>query len=130
MYYFKMPVMFKEDTGIKSASLCYEKYGEKAFWDESENKCYNIDGWERQQRARLTITPKEENEEILGIFSKREKDKRFIVVKTNRMWYAEVTSYDKRFDFLPTGSASGDTMENAIVGALASLTVTMALSKK
>jgi len=125
-----MPTPFKEDPEIKSASLCYEKYGSKAFWDESENKCYDIDGWEKQRRARLTFSPKEEDENVLGIFSKREKDKRFIVVKTNKTWYAEVTRYDKKLDFLPTGSASGHTMENALVGALASLTVTMALSEK
>ena len=121
-----MPTTFREDPEIKSASLCYEKYGSKAFWDESENKCYNIDGWERQRRARLTFSPQDENENVLGIFSKREKDKRFVVVKTDKKWYAEARLYNKNLDFIPVSSASGNTMENAIIGALASLSVSMA----
>jgi len=120
---------FRLDEKIKSASLCYEKYGAKAFWDKSENKCYNIDEWEKQRRAKLIIKPRGD-EVVLGIFSKREKDKRFIVVKTDKRWYAEVTHYGKEFNFLPVGCASGDTMENAIIGALASLTITTTLSKK
>lgn len=122
-----MPTTFREDPEIKSASVCYEKYGSKAFWDESENKCYNIDGWERQRRASVFFKPKED-EKILGIFGKREGDNRFVVVKTDKQWYAEVRSYDKKFDFIPCGSAGGNTMENAIIGAIASLTVTLALS--
>jgi len=121
-----MPTTFREDPEIKSASLCYEKYGSKAFWDESEEKCYDIDGWEKQRRARLTFSPQDDNENVLGIFSKREKDKRFVVVKTDKKWYAEARLYNKNLDFIPVSSASGNTMENAIIGALASLSVSMA----
>jgi len=125
-----MPVtLIEEDKSIDNATLCYEKYKDKAFWDSSENKCYNIGDWKKLRRTSITISPSS-NEEVIGIFSKRDGKRRYVIVKTDKKWYAEVAQYEKDLDFIPVGSGADEELNNAILFSEISLNMTLILSKE
>ena len=87
-----MPLGFKEDNSIKDFSACIKKYGEKAFWDDVDKKCYDIDGWQQVKKVKTYIKfSKDEN--ILGIFRRVYKGKYYILIRTDKKWYAQTSRY-------------------------------------